>query len=178
MDDEQHERNEILRKLGAFRKESDFSSTGDINASANAEEEEEEHRPEDDIPDLPENQSAREFLKNAPSKGLWLPMGVEVKVMQCWRCKAYGHRANDRECPLLLQGNVALDSERQAREDPMCSFVATKMENRREKYERVRHLMAIMEEIREEERQRQKKKEKRKKKKKEKEKRKRKRDTS
>ena len=40
-------------------------------------------------------------------------MGVEVKVMQCWRCKAYGHRANDRECPLLLQGNIIIDSERQ-----------------------------------------------------------------
>jgi len=40
-------------------------------------------------------------------------MGVEVKVMQCWRCKAYGHRANDRECPLLLQGNIVIDSERQ-----------------------------------------------------------------
>ena len=26
-------------------------------------------RPEDNIPDLPENKAAREFLKNAPSKG-------------------------------------------------------------------------------------------------------------
>jgi len=41
-------------------------------------------RPEDSIPDLPENSAARDFLKNAPSKGLWLPMGMEVKVMQCW----------------------------------------------------------------------------------------------
>jgi hypothetical protein len=39
-------------------------------------------RPEDIIPDLPENQKAREFLKNAPTKGLWLPLGAEVKVMQ------------------------------------------------------------------------------------------------
>lgn len=43
---------------------------------------------------------------------------------------------------------------KQAREDPMCGFVAKKTEDRREKYERVRQLMAIMEEIREEERER------------------------
>jgi hypothetical protein len=74
-------------------------------------------RPEDVIPDLPENQKAREFLKNAPTKGLWLPMGSEVKTMQCFRCKAYGHRSGDRECPLYEQGNVLLDSQRQVCED-------------------------------------------------------------
>jgi hypothetical protein len=36
---------------------------------------EEEAKPEDLIPDLPENQKAREFLKQAPSKGLWMPLG-------------------------------------------------------------------------------------------------------
>ncbi len=51
-----------------------------------------EPKPEDCIPDLPENQAAREFLKKAPSKGLFMPLGKDVKVMQCWRCKAYGHR--------------------------------------------------------------------------------------
>lgn len=49
-------------------------------------------RPEDCIPDLPENQAVREFLRKAPTKGLHMPLGKEVKVMQCWRCKAYGHR--------------------------------------------------------------------------------------
>jgi len=49
-------------------------------------------RPEDTIPDLPENQAAREFLRTAPQKGLFMPLGKEVKVMKCWRCKAYGHR--------------------------------------------------------------------------------------
>lgn len=53
---------------------------------------EKEERPEDSIPDLPENQAAREFLKTAPTQGLFMPLGKEVKVMQCWRCKAYGHR--------------------------------------------------------------------------------------
>ena len=53
---------------------------------------EEEVKPEDTIPDLPENKAARDFLKSAPTKGLFMPLGKEVKVMQCWRCKAYGHR--------------------------------------------------------------------------------------
>jgi retinitis pigmentosa 9 protein len=56
---------------------------------------EKEEPPEESIPDLPENQKARQFLKNAPSKGLFMPLGVQVKVMQCWRCKEYGHRAGD-----------------------------------------------------------------------------------
>lgn len=146
MDNEKEERDEILKKLGEFRKEGrEDEKDGEPI---------EEIRPEDTIPDLPENQAAREFLRNAPSKGLWLPMGVEVKVMQCWRCKAYGHRTNDRECPLYQNGNVIIDSERQAREDPMCSFVAKKVVERKEKYERVRQLMLIMEEIRAEEKER------------------------
>lgn len=44
---------------------------------------EEEELPEDCIPDLPENKDAREFLAHAPSKGLWMPLGKEVKVMKC-----------------------------------------------------------------------------------------------
>lgn len=75
-------------------------------------------RPEDAIPDLPENQKAREFLRNAPTKGVWLPLGSEVKVMQCFRCKAYGHRSGDRECPLREQGNILLDSQRQVTSIP------------------------------------------------------------
>jgi len=74
---------------------------------------EEEEAPEDCIPDKPENQAARDFLKNAPTKGLWMPLGKEVKVMQCWRCRAYGHRTGDRECPLRMAGNILLDADRQ-----------------------------------------------------------------
>lgn len=55
--------------------------------------EEVETKPEDSIPDLPENQAARDFLRKAPTKGLHMPLGKEVKVMQCWRCKAFGHRS-------------------------------------------------------------------------------------
>ncbi|KAF6086757.1 RP9 pre-mRNA splicing factor [Phyllostomus discolor] len=44
---------------------------------------EDETRPEDCIPDVPGNEHAREFLAHAPTKGLWMPLGKEVKVMQC-----------------------------------------------------------------------------------------------
>jgi len=45
------------------------------------------------IPDTLENKETKKFLENAPTKGLFVPLGKEVKVMQCWRCKNYGHRA-------------------------------------------------------------------------------------
>ena len=48
---------------------------------------EKEELPEDCIPDLPENSDAREFLAHAPSKGLWMPLGKEVKVMKCMSLK-------------------------------------------------------------------------------------------
>ncbi|XP_043729406.1 retinitis pigmentosa 9 protein isoform X1 [Cervus elaphus] len=50
---------------------------------------EDETKPEDCIPDVPGNEHAREFLAHAPTKGLWMPLGKEVKVMQCWRCKRH-----------------------------------------------------------------------------------------
>ena len=92
----------------------------------------EPERPEDSIPDLPENQRAREFLKSAPSKGLWMPLGQSVKVMQCFRCKAnghanggYGHRTGDRECPYFLSGNAANEEMRRRQEDPMAGQLST-----------------------------------------------------
>lgn len=121
------------------------------------------NHPKEAIPDLPENSVAREFLRKAPTKGLHMPLGQEVKVMQCFRCKAFGHRSGDRECPLTQRGNFLLDSERQAREDPMSHFVATKLRERELKYERVEYLKAIVEEIRREERDKHDKKKKRKK---------------
>ena len=44
---------------------------------------EQEEQPEDCIPETEQNREAREFLANAPKKGLWMPLGKEVKVMQC-----------------------------------------------------------------------------------------------
>jgi len=102
---------------------------------------EEEEKPEDCIPDKPENEKARAFLSTAPTKGLWMPLGKEVKVMPCWRCKAYGHRTGDRECPLVLSGNPSIESERQLREDPMTAYLADqKQQTRQLAEERIREL--------------------------------------
>ena len=126
---------------------------------SNADEPQKEERPEDAIPDLPENQATRDFLKNAPSKGLWLPMGLEVKTMQCWRCKAYGHRTGDRECPLATTGNVDLEASRIAREDPMAMALAKRPR------EEASSLRALVEDVRRDERKRKKRRKKEKKKK-------------
>jgi retinitis pigmentosa 9 protein len=122
---------------------------------------EKELKPEDAIPDLPENQAARDFLKSAPTNGLFMPLGKEVKVMQCWRCKAYGHRyvtklgptlcedvlnvmhvcrTGDRECPMRESGNKRIETIRQTIEDPMSFFVESKQQERQEKYARVEQL--------------------------------------
>ncbi|XP_037283375.1 retinitis pigmentosa 9 protein [Rhipicephalus microplus] len=100
--------------------------------------------PEDCIPDLPENRRAREFLSKAPTKGLWMPLGKQVKVMKCWRCKAYGHRTGDRECPLFLTGNSESEKFRTVHEDPMHQFV--KKSKAAETQERIRQLQALLEE--------------------------------
>ena len=105
-------------------------------------------KPEESIPDLPENAKARDFLKTAPTKGLWMPLGVEVKVMQCWRCKAFGHRTGDKECPLYGVGNLLNDAVRQVQEDPMANFsVSNKHVTKRE---RLGLLKRLIEEIRQE----------------------------
>nr|CAB3268073.1 retinitis pigmentosa 9 protein homolog [Phallusia mammillata] len=83
-------------------------------------------QPEECIPDTEQNKAAREFLSKAPKKGLWMPLGKEVKVMQCWRCKNYGHRTGDRECPLFNSGNEALEKFREVFEDPMHEVMSTK----------------------------------------------------
>lgn len=105
---------------------------------------EKEELPEECIPDLPENQSARDFLSHAPTKGLWMPLGKEVKVMKCWRCKAYGHRTGDRECPLFISGNKNSEKFRMAHEDPMHEFIQDK--KRAEKESRIQQLKALLEE--------------------------------
>jgi len=113
-----------------------------------------EEKPEDSIPDLPENQQAREFLKKAPTKGLWMPLGKEVKVMQCWRCKAFGHRTGDKECPMKMSGNFRSESMRKLWEDPMATYVNRNDEEKErikeEKLERIRVLKEILEQSKKE----------------------------
>ncbi|XP_075068692.1 retinitis pigmentosa 9 protein [Mixophyes fleayi] len=87
---------------------------------------EDEPKPEDCIPDLPGNEHARDFLAHAPTRGLWMPLGKEVKVMQCWRCKQYGHRTGDRECPYFIKGNHKIEQFRVAHEDPMYGLIKEK----------------------------------------------------
>ncbi|XP_068008874.1 retinitis pigmentosa 9 protein [Melanerpes formicivorus] len=104
---------------------------------------EDETKPEDCIPDVPGNESAREFLAHAPTKGLWMPLGKEVKVMQCWRCKRYGHRTGDKECPFFIKGNQKLEQFRVAHEDPMYDIIR---ENKRhEKEMRIQQLKQLLE---------------------------------
>ncbi|XP_069763494.1 retinitis pigmentosa 9 protein isoform X1 [Narcine bancroftii] len=93
---------------------------------------EDDDKPEDCIPDLPGNEEARDFLAHAPTKGLWMPLGKEVKVMQCWRCKNFGHRTGDRECPYFISGNQKLEQFRVAHEDPMYDVIR---ENKRHEKE-------------------------------------------
>ncbi|XP_013777548.1 retinitis pigmentosa 9 protein-like [Limulus polyphemus] len=103
---------------------------------------EEKDKPEDCIPDTPENKQAREFLAKAPSKGLWMPLGKEVKVMKCWRCKVYGHRTGDKECPLFLSGNKEIEKFRYIHEDPMHSYITETKKN--EKEQRIKQLQALL----------------------------------
>ncbi|XP_057400566.1 retinitis pigmentosa 9 protein-like [Balaenoptera acutorostrata] len=104
---------------------------------------EDETKPEDCIPDVPGNEHAREFLAHAPTKGLWMPLGKEVKVLQCWCCKRYGHQTGDKECPFFIKGNRKLEQFRVAHEDPMYDIVR---ENKRhEKDVRIQQLKQLLE---------------------------------
>ncbi|KAI7798536.1 retinitis pigmentosa 9 protein [Triplophysa rosa] len=103
---------------------------------------EKEDRPEDCIPEGPGNEDARNFLAHAPTKGLWMPLGKEVKVMQCWRCKRYGHRTGDRECPFFTKGNQKLEQFRVAHEDPMYDIMRENKRN--EKETRIQQLRQLL----------------------------------
>ncbi|XP_038581275.1 retinitis pigmentosa 9 protein [Micropterus salmoides] len=103
---------------------------------------EHQDKPEDCIPAEPGNEEARSFLAHAPTKGLWMPLGREVKVMQCWRCKRYGHRTGDRECPFFIKGNQKLEQFRVAHEDPMYDVIRENKRN--EKETRIQQLQQLL----------------------------------
>lgn len=103
---------------------------------------EHEEKPEDCIPAEPGNEEARTFLAHAPTKGLWMPLGKEVKVMQCWRCKRYGHRTGDKECPFFIKGNQKLEQFRVAHEDPMYDIIRENKRN--EKETRIQQLQQLL----------------------------------
>ncbi len=79
-------------------------------------------RPEDAVPDYPQNRLVREFLKRAPAKGGKVALGEGTVLNQCWRCKLYGHRTGDRSCPYFTVGNLEAEAERQIREDPLMAI--------------------------------------------------------
>eukprot|EP00039_Didymoeca_costata_P025511 m.13652 g.13652 ORF g.13652 m.13652 type:complete len:207 (-) comp4893_c0_seq1:31-651(-) len=94
--------------------------------------------PADMIPDLPENKEARDFLLNAPTRGLVMPLGKEVKVMKCWRCGKYGHRTGDRECELFMAGNPRTEGTLKKAYDPMAAYIsANKQKESEETNDRV-----------------------------------------
>uniref|UniRef100_A0A3Q3E2X8 RP9 pre-mRNA splicing factor n=1 Tax=Labrus bergylta TaxID=56723 RepID=A0A3Q3E2X8_9LABR len=103
---------------------------------------EHEDKPEDCIPAEPGNEQARSFLAHAPTRGLWMPLGKEVKVMQCWRCKRYGHRTGDKECPFFIKGNQKLEQFRVAHEDPMYDIIRENKRN--EKETRIQQLQQLL----------------------------------
>ncbi|KAB0395463.1 hypothetical protein E2I00_003200 [Balaenoptera physalus] len=104
---------------------------------------EDETKPEDCIPDVPGSEHAREFLAHAPTKGLWMPLGKKVKVLQCWCCKRYGHQTGDKEWPFFIKGNRKLEQFRVAHEDPMYDIIR---ENKRhEKDVRIQQLKQLLE---------------------------------
>ncbi|XP_005797369.1 retinitis pigmentosa 9 protein [Xiphophorus maculatus] len=103
---------------------------------------EHEEKPEDCIPADPGNEDARNFLAHAPTRGLWMPLGKEVKVMQCWRCKRYGHRTGDKECPFFIKGNQKLEQFRVAHEDPMYDLIRENKRN--EKETRIQQLQQLL----------------------------------
>uniref|UniRef100_A0A8C7VI42 RP9 pre-mRNA splicing factor n=1 Tax=Oncorhynchus mykiss TaxID=8022 RepID=A0A8C7VI42_ONCMY len=94
---------------------------------------EEDYKPEDCIPADPGNEDARDFLAQAPTKGLWMPQGKGVKVMQCeLEMQRYGHRTGDRECPFFIKGNQNLEQFRVAHEDPMYDMIRENKQNEKE----------------------------------------------
>uniref|UniRef100_A0A8C5MBC3 Retinitis pigmentosa 9 protein n=1 Tax=Leptobrachium leishanense TaxID=445787 RepID=A0A8C5MBC3_9ANUR len=94
-------------------------------------------------PGLIKEDSARDCLAHAPTRGLWMPLDKEVKVMQCWRCKQYGHRTGDRECPYFIKGNQKIEKFRVAHEDPM--FGLMKEKEHQEKQIRIQQLKKLLE---------------------------------
>ncbi|XP_064640424.1 NF-kappa-B-activating protein-like [Lineus longissimus] len=85
----------------------------------------------------------REHVSNNPNKGPWASIGKDVKVVQCWRCKDYGHRSGDQECRLLTQKNKSTEIFRFEHEDPMHKYFEER--KRKEKEERVEQLKLLLE---------------------------------
>ncbi|XP_073921434.1 uncharacterized protein isoform X4 [Castor canadensis] len=73
----------------------------------------------------------------------YLPGVCFCYFLQSWRCKRYGHRTGDKECPFFIKGNQKLEQFRVAHEDPMYDIIR---ENKRhEKDVRIQQLKRLLE---------------------------------
>uniref|UniRef100_A0A8C3KWA2 Uncharacterized protein n=1 Tax=Chrysolophus pictus TaxID=9089 RepID=A0A8C3KWA2_CHRPC len=64
-------------------------------------------------------------------------------LSQGWRCKRYGHRTGDKECPFFIKGNQKLEQFRVAHEDPMYDII--RETKRHEKEMRIQQLKQLLE---------------------------------
>jgi hypothetical protein len=62
------------------------------------------------LKDAPKHESASDTAHATP-------FGVEIRMIQCKRCKQWGHNGTDRECPMRDQNPN--DEFRQRLEDPL-----------------------------------------------------------
>ena len=114
-------------------------------------------RPEDAIPDYPQNRAVREYVKKSAGRAA---LGQTVSTNQCWRCKLHGHATGSRECPYFQVGNIEAEAERQVREDPLMQFAPRSAIDgpSEQKFAKLQELNDLMESVRQAERERQEKK--------------------
>eukprot|EP00063_Salmo_salar_P059124 XP_014033959.1 PREDICTED: retinitis pigmentosa 9 protein homolog [Salmo salar] len=73
------------------------------------------------------------FIKRAGGSVLVVP-STNMTLLPCasWRCKRYGHRTGDRECPFFIKGNQKLEQFRVAHKDPMYDMIRENKQNGKE----------------------------------------------
>ncbi|CBK20454.2 uncharacterized protein [Blastocystis hominis] len=119
--EEEADRTKFIDRVvgGLERDEALHESNGDITT---VEQLDVEDHPERNIPDIPENKRVRDFLRSMPLTGHGAAFGKTIYVVQCYRCKCYGHRAGDPECKYTVTGDLNLELQSRIREDPIRSF--------------------------------------------------------
>ena len=110
----------------------------------------EEDHPERAIPDIPENKRVRDFLRSMPLTGHGAAFGKAIYVVQCYRCKCYGHRAGDPECKYTETGDLNLELQRRIREDPLRVFKPIEHEGK--SHSKVERMKELLEEAKQERR--------------------------
>jgi retinitis pigmentosa 9 protein len=112
------------------------------NSSVSSVETTKRARPEDAVPDYPQNHVVREFLRKAGNGQVALGEGVVLN--QCWRCKLFGHRTGDRDCPYFNVGNLEAEAERQVREDPLMAIAPQRLNSSEKKDSKLQELQELL----------------------------------